>query len=283
MYSLHHLRYFVTAVEQKSLVRAATILRLTPSALSQAIVALERDLGVQLTSHERNRFNLTRAGEVLFEKGTSLLSQASALKNDVVSVTGEEVGEFTFMTQQSIASTILPPILKRFKDKFPKITPKMLIGTRDEVNHQLRSGSIPFGITVDDRRPGFPSKGIQIHSGKFELVGKDSKTNLRDALFILSEVDTREAKLLMNCYSAKFKLDLPVASVIQSWSVCAELAAAGIGVGLVPDFVLERRSNAKIILWDFEEPQEEYTISAVWRKDKGLCSCSEKFVGYASL
>ena len=62
---MEHLRsigVFVRAAEQQSFAAAAAVLGLTPSAVSKAVSALERSLGVRLLTRTARGVSLTEEG-----------------------------------------------------------------------------------------------------------------------------------------------------------------------------------------------------------------------------
>ncbi len=64
--SIYGYTIFETVLEQNSFIKAASILNLTPSAVSHAIAKLERDVGFQLFIRNRNGISLTREAEKFY-------------------------------------------------------------------------------------------------------------------------------------------------------------------------------------------------------------------------
>jgi DNA-binding transcriptional LysR family regulator len=73
---LRHLRYFVTAAEQRQLTRAADRLNITQPALSRALRSLEHDLGVSLLRRHPRGVDLTRAGRRFYPEARRALVAA---------------------------------------------------------------------------------------------------------------------------------------------------------------------------------------------------------------
>ena len=69
---LRHLRAFVALVENGSITAASHVLGLAQSTVSEAIAALERELGTALIAHKRGSHTvaLTPAGQVLLPHGS---------------------------------------------------------------------------------------------------------------------------------------------------------------------------------------------------------------------
>lgn len=279
MISLYHLNYFSKAAEYKSIVRASKDLHVTPSAISQAIQALERDLNTKLISHKRNQFELTEAGKLLIDRGQGLLQLATSIKNDLHIEQGRNEGNFSFITHQSIASTILPPILAEFGRRQPLMSPYVQIGTRDQIQEKLKLGGVSFAITVDQDMGGDSFERQNLKQGRFVLLGSKNSDIAKD-VFLLADQDTGEVQHLRSQYLKKFRRELPVKFVVTSWSVIAQMASDGLGIALVPDYVVERVDKRKLhqIPWVFGAKEFTYKIDAVWPKGSTPCGCSRRFL-----
>ncbi|WP_432825627.1 LysR family transcriptional regulator [Dactylosporangium sp. CA-092794] len=75
---LRQLRYFAVAAEERNLTRAAERLMMTQPALSRAIQALERTLGVDLLIRRPRSLDLTAAGRSLLESARDLEKRTDA-------------------------------------------------------------------------------------------------------------------------------------------------------------------------------------------------------------
>ena len=77
------LQCFIAAAKEKSIIKAADYLPLTPSAIAKKIIALEGELGVALFERLARGVRLTPAGEVWFQHAQQLLDEMAQASHDV--------------------------------------------------------------------------------------------------------------------------------------------------------------------------------------------------------
>jgi len=78
---LRQIKYFVTVVDTGSFTEAAEECFISQSAISQQILSLEKELGVQLLVRSTRRFTLTEPRKYLYSHGKKLLGETEKLKN----------------------------------------------------------------------------------------------------------------------------------------------------------------------------------------------------------
>lgn len=82
---LRQIKYFVTVVDTGSFTEAAEECFISQSAISQQILSLEKELGVQLfLVRSTRRFTLTEPGKYLYSHGKKLLGETEKLKNGTI-------------------------------------------------------------------------------------------------------------------------------------------------------------------------------------------------------
>lgn len=82
---LRQIKYFVTVVDTGSFTEAAEECFISQSAISQQILSLEKELGVQLLVRSTRRFTLTEPGKyLLYSHGKKLLGETEKLKNSTI-------------------------------------------------------------------------------------------------------------------------------------------------------------------------------------------------------
>lgn len=103
-----HLIHFLETARQQHLTKAASILRISPSAVSYSIQCLEEELGVALFEKRGKRIFLTDPGHRLLRKIPDVQRSLSDLRSHVTSDAGFE-GHYRLGASHVLAETILAP------------------------------------------------------------------------------------------------------------------------------------------------------------------------------
>jgi DNA-binding transcriptional LysR family regulator len=279
MFNLHHIQYFLDAAREGSITSASRKNRVSASAVSQAIRQLELAFGTSLIEHGRNQFQLTEEGEILAEDCHEIIIQAQELKNRIKERKGGILGDIEFGTQQSFAQSVLPDFLAHFQKKFPTVVSKFRLATSNIVQRWIEDREVNFGITLDNvDYPGCTS--VPLVSGEFLFVShQEVNINLLKKLGILMTGDTAETRKLEKSFRTKYKSEIPVRMRIDSWGVIKDLSSKGLGVGLIPDYLIGAKEKIKMAnMKSLGLPHLAYNVSVVTRKNTPLNKASREFI-----
>ena len=115
------LRAFVEAADKGSVKAAADSLGYTPSAISQLITALEKELEITLFTRSQKGMKLTAEGREMIPLVRSYLTHEEEIYTFAAELKGVTRGKLVIATYPSIATTWLPEIVRRFKSDYPGI------------------------------------------------------------------------------------------------------------------------------------------------------------------
>jgi DNA-binding transcriptional LysR family regulator len=145
---LRQLRYFVAVAEERHFGRAAARLHMTQPPLSQAIQALEADIGTPLFERTKRSVALTRAGAALLPEAQRLLQQASALPDLARRAASGESGLLTLSFVSTADYSVLPPLLREFREAHPQVHIDLREATTDVQLEDLQQGRIDAGLLI---------------------------------------------------------------------------------------------------------------------------------------
>lgn len=272
------LKYFFDATKYTSFKKAAELNHITPGAVSQGILRLEEELAIKLFHHRKNSFELTDQGRILFENSQSIFGAIDNVKNKISESTSPFAGNINFGTQQSIASSFLPSILKSFKNKYPLINVNFTLGHTTHIKQLLDRGEIDFAFSIDNLDYGRHSK-ITLFKGNFVYISKSKLNPVKDILEFLLTGETEETRKLQKYFLENNNSPLPVKMKIDSWGVIKSMALEGHGIGFIPDYLLSK-SEEKFRITNKLFPKIQYQICCIIREGHLLNSKSQKLIEF---
>jgi len=135
--------------------QAATALHLTPSAVSQQLAALEREVGVPLLDRSRRRLGLTRAGELLVRRAGELAEVLAAARHDLASVTGRVTGPITVAAFMSAVPHLVVPAMDALARTHPAVRLTIAEVEGEPAFAALRSGRFDLVLAEYDEPSGW--------------------------------------------------------------------------------------------------------------------------------
>jgi DNA-binding transcriptional LysR family regulator len=119
-------RYFIAVAEELHFGRAAQRLHMSQPPLSQAILALERDLGVALLHRTSRKVTLTKAGEVLLAHCRLLVRDAERARTAVEHARDGLSGRLVIAAVASAFTDVLPTALRQYRNVRPDVQLRLL-------------------------------------------------------------------------------------------------------------------------------------------------------------
>jgi DNA-binding transcriptional LysR family regulator len=171
------LQCFVVLADTGSFTETAYATHMTQSAVSHALSALERELGVTLL--ERNNKGvvaLTGVGHSLLPHARALLAQAEAIQQGAQAARGMVNGRLRLGCIPPVASPLLAGVLAHFHQQYPDIDVVLFEGTFREVEEWISTNVIDVGFVyhptrevestylVSDELQVFVANGHRLHA-----------------------------------------------------------------------------------------------------------------------
>jgi len=128
---------FIESAERGSFRAAAEALGYTPSAVSQLVAALEKELGLNLLIRSKKGVTMTSEGENLAPIVRSYLAREKEMYELASEMQGVSIGNLTIAAYPSVAITWLPEIVRTFQRDFPEVQFSIMEGIRSEIFKHL--------------------------------------------------------------------------------------------------------------------------------------------------
>jgi DNA-binding transcriptional LysR family regulator len=273
---LHQLRYFVAVAEVRHFTQAADIVGITQPSLSKQVHALETALGAPLFERVRGNITLTAAGEVLLPLARRILADVDTATREVQELVGLRRGRVRLGATPSLATSLAPPVLRRFRDAHPTVDLRVEeSGSQDLVRDLLR-GELDLALIIlpaQGADPGLRAEPILRESLVVASLGEVPGTSpngelrvtdLRDQPLVMFRegYDLRDATL-QACRNAGFEPSLSVDG--GEMDAVLGFVEAGLGVALVPGMVVARRPGVRVTR--LAPPGVRRTIAVARRRD----------------
>ncbi|SCL54990.1 DNA-binding transcriptional regulator, LysR family [Micromonospora chersina] len=273
---LHQLRYFVAVAEVRHFTQAADLVGITQPSLSKQIHALETDLGAPLFERVRGNITLTAAGEVLLPLAKRILADVDTATREVQELVGLRRGRVRLGATPSLATSLAPPVLRRFRDAHPTVDLRVEEGGSQDLVRDLLRGDLDLALIIEPSTgtdPGLRADPILRESLVVASVdplpaadgrGEVRITDLRDLPLVMFRegYDLRDATL-QACRAAGFEPTLSVDG--GEMDAVLSFVEAGLGVALVPGIVVARRAGIRVTR--LVPPGVRRTIAVARRRD----------------
>lgn len=225
---------------------AALQLELSQSAVSHAIASLETELGAQLFHRGRHGAQLTPVGERIVIHGRQIAHALEMMVKEADLEKGLQGGQVRIVTFRSVATHILPGIIAKFRDRFPKIAISITeVYYTQAVEEALRSGKADIGfvsLPISDEfetREILRDKYIVLLPPSAKLLNaKISWEELAAYPLILQPPETA-CSIPLRKYLATSEFPLNIAYELSEDSTIVSMVMQGLGAAIMPRLAAE--------------------------------------------
>lgn len=137
---------FIECINKGSVTAAADSLGYTPSAVSQLLSSLERDLGLKLLNRSQKGVYLTPEGKEMEPVIRKCLADEDEVIQLAADLKGMSAGTLSIASYPSAAITWLPRIIRRFKNDYPGININIVENIRSDIFEHLENNEADMAI-----------------------------------------------------------------------------------------------------------------------------------------
>src|SRR5688572_877885 len=147
---LIQLRYLVAVAENDlNITQAARVLHAAQPGVSKQLKQLEDELGFQLFERKgRALVRPTDAGTKVIDRASQIVRQARSIKALASELRKDEAGSLSIATTHTQARYVLPPVLKQFREKYPKVRLHLHQGNSEQIADLAATDRIDFAIAT---------------------------------------------------------------------------------------------------------------------------------------
>jgi len=252
---VRHLRLVSAVAELGSLTRAGDRLHLTQSALSHQLRDIESRLGAALFLRVGKRLVLTPAGERLLATARDVLDRLDRTEQDIHQMGKARAGMLRLTTECYTCYHWLPPLLVRYRQRFPQVEVRIDVGATGRPLEMLLAGKLDLAIMstpVRDRRlvsrPVFDDELVVVaaRDHRFAKQTHVRLSDLRDeTLYVYPPKE--ESRVLQEVLVPSGHVPARVEEVMLTESI-AELVKAGLGVSILARWAVQPLVDAGSIV-----------------------------------
>ncbi len=152
MLDLRRLRALHAVVETGSVTAAAQQVSYTPSAISQHVAALEREVGSVLLERSGRGVRPTDAGRLLAEHAGVLLARMAEAEAAMAALRAGESGVLRVVSFPTAGAGLLPTALAALRRQLPHMEVDIRVGERDQALPMVRQGDVDVAV-IEEHPP----------------------------------------------------------------------------------------------------------------------------------
>lgn len=237
---------FALVAELGSIAAAARQTNLSPPTIHKYLKSLESELGARLYTRRNGALRLTPAGEFLLPHVRDLLTRHEGARAAIEDFKSARRGVVRFGAGPSFCCTLLPTLIRRFREEYPRVDLFVESGNGAHLMEGLRRGTLDvvFGLPVS------ASGELEVETAALweaeaafvsamPGVGRRCPLpRLRDLPFVLFH-QSSAMDLLIRQYLAELDVRPKVIMRSDSAEALKALVRAGIGVSVLFKWTVE--------------------------------------------
>jgi DNA-binding transcriptional LysR family regulator len=260
MLDVKRLRLLTELSRRGTIAAVARTVGYTPSAVSQSLALLEREVGVALLERDGRGVRLTPAAIQLVARAERVLAELDAAEHELAAQHERVHGSVVIGAFPSAAASIVVPAVKDLATRYPELEPIVR-------EHEPEDG-IPLLISESyDDIPPAPAGGLEAHPLMIEpmllVLPPESRArsprDLPEASWIGGLPGTQFATMVERVGRAA-GFTPRIAHRADDATLHLALVEAGLGVGLLPALACPPERNLRYV--PLEQPRRHITALA---------------------
>jgi DNA-binding transcriptional LysR family regulator len=288
---VRQLQIFRTLAEELNFTRTAERVHTVQSNVTAQIKALEEELGTPLFDRLGRRVTLTDAGR-RFQPfaNQALVAMEQGLR--AVESGAEPSGPLSIGVPESMLAYRLPPVLRAFSRRFPRVELIFRPQWDDKLPSMLESGKLDMAICMIDNSPRPSVECTRLRTERIFLIGEAGHPLAARPTVKPADLAGQALLLTESGCGYRAKLDRVMAlqnirpgHVTEFTSVEAikQCVAAGMGLGLLPAIVVARelrQNQFKALHW--AGPSLDISTHILRHRDKWISPAMAAFIEIAT-
>lgn len=281
--NLKQLRAFVAVATYQSFAQAGEHLHLSQPALSLTIKGLEEHLGGALLARTTRSVSLTPEGEVLLPLARQLLADWDNTEELLRQRFTLQLGRVSVAAMPAFAGNLLPPVLKVFRERYPRVNVTVHDVINEQVLELVRHRRVELGIGFEPEASE-PLLFKPLYLDRFVAVVPTDSPLARQARVSWEELLKQDfitlqrpsaVRLLLERHVAADHGKLAVAFESHQLSTIGRMVANGLGVSAVPALCIGQMRELGAQCVPLVAPSIERRIGVILLADHKLSAAAQ--------
>ncbi|MEM7752426.1 MAG: LysR family transcriptional regulator [Pseudomonadota bacterium] len=252
------LRIFHAVADAGSLTHAGDVLHLSQSAVSRQIRALEDSLNTTLFHRHARGLILTEQGELLFDATSAMNRRLDTAEARIRDSEEEVFGELRVTTTTGFGSLWLAPRLPKLYEKYPELKIDLMLEER-VLDLPMREADVAIRMKEPSQADLIRRKLMTVRMCLYavpEYLDKapplEQIEDITNHRLICQNVTTTQVSAGANLVKELLTHDIKSMLTVNNYFGVLQSVNAGLGIGVLPDYVIEDFPNIQRVLPDVE-------------------------------
>ena len=276
---------FVVIAELGGFSKAAEHLHVTQTALTRRVQKLEAYLGLRLLDRTTRYVELTAVGREFLPQAKAIVGEMTLAVGRLKDMSKNARGSFTLACVPTMASHVLPAVMRRYMEVHPGNRIRLIDTTAFEVRDAVLHGQAELGIGIPtERHPELVESPLLEEPLMFfcrtehPFSQRPSVTWSDMGAVELVVVGSMTAtRVFMDYQLAKRGISLSGAFEVQHHATAISLVAAGVGAAILPASTLEEGSRPGVCRIPLVSPVVKRKITLFRRRNSTLSPAANAF------
>ena len=262
----------------------------TPGAVSALVRLLEEELNAVLFERAKKSVTLTAAGKQFYALANPLVEEMTELTTPSPEYVMEELtGRLAIATSMVGGAVVLPPYVKRFRDRYPSVHLRVRNGKLGDGIARLQAGEVEFLLGEHEAPEDHSLEYSEVLSYDFVLIASpDHPLAGRETVSLQEAADWPAIVPPQGSCGWRFdetelrefgsKAD--VAVIVEGWGAIKACVEQGLGISAVPSLCVDERDQLSVISLGMHSPARSFGIYT--RQDGTLTEPALRFLALMS-
>lgn len=288
-FTFRQLQFFVAAAEAGSVSGAARELSISQSSVTEAIRALEDDLGVTLFDRQARGLMITHKGSAFLRHARQILADVAAARSAFRDEAEQATGRLSLGVTSLVAGYVLSDILQRFRRAHPRVELNVIEDTGDYLQHLLIGGELDVAVLLTSSvrdRMALHVETLLVSPYRLwlplghplaqqEAIALEELAGLPMIQLMVDEIEESTRRL-----TAALPVKPEIAFRTRSVEAVRSLVATGAGLAILPSLVYRPWSleGDRIEIRDVSGDLPTVQVGLAWRRGAPLAAPALNFV-----